>query len=158
MDIKKALFIKKNKYMEVDCRSKDTDLLDKIAKYLEQGFNIVQINSTDIADSAFLKLAKNLRQLTSIYEAVLIIKNRADITELACADGIMLDNDSVGITECKKLLNNALLFGSNSASNTDGFDFCITDRPTKKAKIPTFYKIKKEDNITIYRINYDNSK
>ena len=74
---------------------------------------------------------------------------------IAKADGIILDNNSYGIIESKKILNNEFLFGTNSAENSAGYDFCTTNNISYTLDIPTFYKTKEDKNLIFYEAKDD---
>ena len=150
MDLKKALFLNKTNYLEVNLGDNKTNWLDIIARYLDDDFKIVQINQGVFLDIEFLNLAKKIRQLVSIYSALLIIKSRADICYLSAADGIILDNSSIKIDDSKKIIKNETLIGLNCNNFESGYDFYTSENEFKTDK-PLFIKEKNIDNITIYK-------
>ena len=156
MDIKKALFINKTKYAKFYLNNND-NWLDIIADYLKKGYKVIELNIGSLDDNIFLDIAKKVRQLTSIYEALLIIANRADIAKLVKADGIIIDNASMGFNDVKKIVDSETLIGFNTVNCDFSFDFYLTDNDNDNAvSIPCYHKIEAKNGIITYNLGeYD---
>ena len=151
-DIKKAIFLNKTNILEVILnRNNHSFVLDKIAKHLDNGAKIIILTNQDISDFDFLEIAIKTRQLCSIFEALLVISNRADITKLANADGVLSDNSSIPKDKLSKILPDEALFGSREP--VEGFDFYVSDKNiSNKNKIIFSKKEEKDDSIFYKRL------
>lgn len=150
-DIKKAIFLNRDKYVEIVFKKDfNGDLLDFCANFLKKGFKIIQTTNIDIEDKLYLELLEKLRQLCSIYEALLIVKSRCDIAILASADGILLDDCDIAINYAKKLLNDNCLIGIKSDEEVSYADFVLLNTKID-TKIQSYIKIDKDKYYTIYK-------
>ena len=101
-----------------------------------------------------ISTAFKLRQLSSIYETILIIYDRIDVALISNADGILLDKDSFNYTQATKLIENDKYIGfilSEMSEDIDNYDFIVT-----KLKSNTISKIcysyeEKNNNFDIYK-------
>ena len=91
----------------------NSNVLDKIAANLKYNKNIIQLEQGNISSNNFLSLCKSLRQLTSIYDSLLIIKDRIDIACIIDADGIFLTKDTVDYNSALKIANKNKIIGSD---------------------------------------------
>ena len=83
-NIKYLRLNKINKILIVEYKSfyNDIEILDKTAQYLDSGFNLVEFYPERDNDCNNLEIAQKLRQLTSIYDSMFLIKNRLDIAQI----------------------------------------------------------------------------
>ena len=110
----KQLFIKNasNYLLTNDKDIDENDFIDKIAKYLNSGVKIIEYIPSK-SDRYSLKIAKKLRQLTSMFGALLLIKGRCDILKIAKADGIAFDEADFDIDDILKIVDNDCYFSLN---------------------------------------------
>jgi len=126
--------------------SNSDKILDFIASKLDSGANFIQLKqNTNTSD--FFKISHKIRQLTSIYNSILIIQDRIDIAKLIEADGVFLDKNSIDINHAKMILDNNMIFGSD---NSDEADYIISIKPHQN--IITYIK---NDNKAEYRAIYE---
>ena len=90
-------------------------ILDKTAQYLDSGVNLIEFFPDNIKDIENLEIAQKLRQLSSIYDSLFVIKNRLDIVQITDADGIIIDINSINIAYIKKYLKNNKFIGFDSS-------------------------------------------
>ena len=119
IDIKKALFLNKENYLAIQLTDLNVNYVDITAKYLNQGFQIIQLENINLSDLAFSKISKNVRELTSMYNSLFFVKNRFDIALISKADGILLSDNSISFSDCKKFVSNDILIGLNSQNVSD---------------------------------------
>ena len=76
-NIKYLRLSKVNKILIVEYKSfnNDVEILDKAAQFLDSGFNLVEFYPECDNDCNNLEIAQKLRQLTSIYDSMFLIKN-----------------------------------------------------------------------------------
>ena len=146
MDIKKYRFINKNSYGIVDLNvfSSDDQCLDVIGVALKTGVNFIELKTNNISPLKMVNFAKKVRELTSFFEAILLIESRTDIAQLVCADGIFLNGDDIPPSMVRELINEEnFLIGKNmSDRNIMSFDcdFAICKNSNIKEKeIPIFF-------------------
>jgi thiamine-phosphate pyrophosphorylase len=83
-------------------------------------------------DKQFLDTAKKTKQLCEVFNASLLIRNRADIAYLSSADGVNLEQEGLDIHSARELLGEDFIIGlytntreSVIQSVKDGADFII---------------------------------
>lgn len=168
MNINQLILSNKNGYYIINpSEYKDTDsFLDEAACSLEKGFQIIQLNTNDCCAKTLIERGKRLRELCSLYNSLLIVKERIDIAQILSADGIHLEQDSMDIQQAKEIAGENIIIGisvqnQNQAEKAekDGADYLITKESLKNIIIP-YYKMTSSDNLVCYRsnnkINYKN--
>ena len=105
MDIKNFRLKSKKNYKKVNFSlfNDENSFYDYVARLLENGTDIIEFEETNISSRQFLSIAKKLRELCSIYEALFFIYERCDIALLCEADGIVLSDESIGLKNAKKV-------------------------------------------------------
>ena len=112
--------------------SNSDELLNAIAEYLSAGAEIIELVGEDMPDKQFLDTAKKTKQLCEVFNASLLIRNRADIAYLSSADGVNLEQEGLDIHSARELLGEDFIIGlytntreSVIQSVKDGADFII---------------------------------
>ncbi|MBE7708797.1 MAG: hypothetical protein E7Z88_08855 [Cyanobacteria bacterium SIG27] len=106
MDIKVALLKNIKTAVMVDCTIFSQDIiLNSAANALKNGAKIIQFYSKNATDKQNLETALKLRQLCSIFNALLIINSRVDIAQIVQADGVCLFEDDISFVNAKKILD-----------------------------------------------------
>jgi thiamine-phosphate pyrophosphorylase len=106
------------------------------------GVRSLQLREKDLAPAELLALARRIKTIARRYGAKLFVNDRADIAELAGADGVHLPATGIPVAEVKKLFPR-LLAGVSTHSlesarkaEADGADFItfspIFDTPSKR--------------------------
>lgn len=146
MKINKLRLKDKNKYLIVEPSlfNNETLLLDFVASELENGTQIIQLNTNNSYTKNLINIGKRIRELCSIYNALFIVSDRIDITNITEADGIFLDENSYDIYTAREQLGNDIIIGTNFL--TDEADYIISDDVCNQNKIPCFVKIKSLEN------------
>ena len=119
-DIKKILLSKIQQCYCVVLNSNE-NILNEIAKNLENGTKMVQVEIGKIKTSEFVEISRKIHQLCSIYDALFIIKNRADLCHILQADGICLEDDEIQIHQAKDIIGNEKLI-SRHINDLQKFD------------------------------------
>ena len=101
--------------------NKNFEQLDNIAKVLESGVKMIQAEFGDISAREFIIKARKIHQLCSIYNALFIVKNRADIAKILDSDGICLEDNELEIHQAKEILDCDKFF-SRRIQNPQKFD------------------------------------
>ncbi len=120
----KNLILKNKNVLIIEDFEKNT--LDFVAKNISKKPYIVVYLPND-NDKTSLQNAINLRQICSLYDSLLFVKNRADIAKLAFADGILLDKSSIEKEKIKKILDEDLIFGY-IFHNVSEFDLSLVEK------------------------------
>lgn len=139
-DIKKLQLQKISKILiiEPDLFDSFDKIIDKCAKIIQKGSILVELNPSKNSDREFLKLAQKLRQLTSIFECLFLIKNRLDIAKFCESDGIVIDFNSAGSKNIIKHLNKDKFFGYSASCKAElndlnfNYDFIQADIETEQ--------------------------
>ena len=93
------------------------DFVPMVAAALRGGVTAVQLRCKDRSDRQFLALAKELRALTSKYDATFLVNDRLDIA-LACgADGLHLGVDDLPLVDAHRIAPNLVLGYSPETDN-----------------------------------------
>ena len=111
--INKLLLKDKNAYTicVLEDIEKEDAFLNKTAQKLKDGADVIEFFAKNITDRDFLSVAKKLRDLCGVFNALLVVRRRIDIAKLANADGVVLDGDSIGISEAFRLTESNILLG-----------------------------------------------
>ena len=128
--VNKLLINSKNTFFSVNLRdfSSEDSCLNYIAEKLNNGGDIIEIRTENIDTRNLINTGKKLRELTGVFEALLVIYDRIDIAQVINADGITLDKNSMSIAETNNLCENKKIIGCyTNVQQTDGADFLITE-------------------------------
>ncbi|MDT8420620.1 MAG: thiamine phosphate synthase [Desulfuromonadales bacterium] len=106
-------------------------LTETVEEALTAGVRMIQLREKDLSAAELWPLCQQLRQLTRLFKAKLIINDRIDLA-LACdADGVHLGTHSLPAAEARQLLGPDRLIGVSTHSadeirfaDTMGADFC----------------------------------
>lgn len=101
--------------------------LDTIASYLKKENVIIHLKNLCTKTNVFLDFAQKVRQLSSIYNSLLIIEDRADIANIVEADGIYINSDCINYNNAIKLMTNDKLICSDATYGTY-CDFVVSDK------------------------------
>ena len=116
--IKKRKLEDKKLYLVTDRSNFDTvdQFLDAIAMSLKGGVQIIQLREKNASARKFVELAKKIKELCSIYDAIFIINDRVDIAHIVGADGVHLGQDDINIEAARHLLGNDAIIGISTHS------------------------------------------
>lgn len=134
--LKKYLLRGKNTYLKVnpDSFKNENDILDYTARELNNGVDIIELDTKNICAGEIIKLSSKIKLLCAEYDAVFIIKNRADIAFAVCADGILLGQNELCIHTAEEILPPNTLIGVETSDITDNnADFVV--QKTDKTKL-----------------------
>lgn len=115
----------KKSYKQFKYNDKDTtdNFLNTIAKEISEGADIVELLNSNTHDNSFLEIAIKTKQLTEMFGATLLIRNRADIAYLSSADGVNLEREAIDLKSARTLLGENFLIGLYlKESDKDFFD------------------------------------
>lgn len=115
----------------------ETALLDSIAVILECDIRFIQLEQGEYKDGFFLELVKKISQLTSMYEATLVIRGNAAVSYFAEPDGVVLSEGDLSISNIRELLGKDRSIGyycgdEISVNNAikSGVDYIIFSTPS----------------------------
>ena len=130
----------KNLYLiiEYELFDDETQLLDTIAMELENNIQVIHLNCGHACTKNIIATGRKIRELCSIYNALLIINDRIDITIEIEADGIFLDENSFSVTSAKELLSDKYIIGTNYL--TSDIDFIIGENKINTSEIPCYVR------------------
>ncbi len=80
-------------------------LLDVVKAALEGGVGLIQLREKDLSGRELFSLAREMRKLTTVYGAKLLINDRVDIALAVGADGVHLGRHSVSVKDAKRAFN-----------------------------------------------------
>jgi thiamine-phosphate pyrophosphorylase len=97
-----------------------------------RGAVAVQLREKDLRGRELLALARELRQICTARDAMLLINDRIDIALASGADGIHLPVDSFSVRDAREILGKSKLIGCSThtlaeveAANRAGADFVV---------------------------------
>lgn len=96
--------------------SSDDEFLDKIAASLQGGVQIIQLREKTANAKKFIELAKKIKELCSLYNALFIVNDRVDIANIVQADGVHLGQEDIGIHSARHLLGKDAIIGISTHS------------------------------------------
>lgn len=85
--------------------------LEVCERALQGGADVLQLREKTLADRDLLQRARQMRELTRRFDALLIINDRPDIARLAGADGVHLGEDDLSIAEARQIAGPTVLIG-----------------------------------------------
>lgn len=85
--------------------------LEVCERALQGGADVLQLREKALADRDLLQRARQMRELTRRFDALLIINDRPDIARLAGADGVHLGEDDLSIAEARQIAGPTALIG-----------------------------------------------
>lgn len=94
----------------------DDKFLNAIASALKGGVKILQLREKNASALRIIELGKKIRILCSMYGALFIINDRADITKILEADGVHLEQDSVDVDSAREILGPNFIVGISAYS------------------------------------------
>lgn len=111
--IKKNRLLNKNLYLVTDSSkfSSEDEFLDKVASSLKGGVQILQLREKKATAKEFINLAKKVKELCSLYNAIFIINDRVDIAKIVGADGVHLGQDDIDIDSARDILGKDAIIG-----------------------------------------------
>lgn len=120
MNLKEALLKNKKSALWIDSADFSHELiLDTVAKYLNDGTKIIQFYFKNATDKQNIELGFKLRQLCSMFDALLIVNSRADIAQIIDADGLCLSDEDMSLDQAKKIFHNDIIFAKYIESLED---------------------------------------
>lgn len=147
-------------------------LLDVVKTALEGGVRMIQLREKDLGGKELFNLARELRELTTKYNAKLLINDRVDVALAICADGVHLGRQSMSVKDARQAfsetLQNVPIVGVSTHSlgealeaERDGADF-ITFGPLHFTRskavygepvgIDKFHEVVKAVNVPVFAI------
>ena len=120
--------VKNIKYYYIDKDESINQQTDKIAAVINSNCDMLILNGQNTTSDKFLNIAKQTRQLCSIFNVALIIDDRCDIAKIVDSDGIILSNCSYSIHDAKKIIDRDKLFGMYDNKNNksiEDIDFAL---------------------------------
>lgn len=91
-------------------------LIEAVEEALEGGVRFVQLREKDLGGRELLRLARTLREITSVFGARLVVNDRTDVAILSDADGVHLGQNSVSPQDARILLGEDKLIGVSTHS------------------------------------------
>ncbi len=88
------------------------DFMQTISLLLKGGASLVQLRAKHESDQRLYGLAKEARELTAAYDALLIIDDRLDIAMAVGADGVHLGQDDMPVVAARALAPDMLIGAS----------------------------------------------
>lgn len=123
----------------------EDEFLDAVASSLKGGVGIVQLREKTTCAKEFINLAKKVKELCSVYDALFIINDRVDIAHIVNADGVHLGQDDVDIHSARHILGAESIIGISTHAHEqamkaiqDGADYIgvgpVFETPTKPGR------------------------
>ena len=111
MKINEAILRNKNKALWLDSTFFSQEVvLNEAASALNNGIKIIHFYFKNATDKQNIELGFKLRQLCSMFDALLIVNSRADIAQIIQADGLCLFNNDMTLDQAKKIFHNEIIF------------------------------------------------
>ena len=155
MNINKLRLKDRKKYLTVSLKNANDNLLDFIASQLNFGVDIIEINGDNLNAKTVMEQVKIIRELCSIYNALLIIYDRADIALAVEADGVVINSNGIPVDKTRELIGHNMILGFY-AENGNNFelpchiDYVISNHQNNEYKnlndVPFFIADKGNEN------------
>ncbi len=157
MNINKLRLKDRKKYLIVSLKNANDDFLDFVAAQLNSGVDIIEVNGEDLNAKTVIEQVKIIRELCSIYNALLIIYDRIDIALAVEADGVVINSNGIPIEKARELIGHNMILGFYNESDRNfelscHVDYLISDNKYKKsADIPIFTVDEENENSLAVR-------
>ena len=151
INIHKILLEKKQTYKTYSLKTdKPFDsILDEIGGDIKNGLQIVGLHNIDFTQREFFNFANIVRELTGMFDVLLFVFEQIEISKLISADGIVLNKNTLNISEVKKLAEDRFAIGYFADKSNDilyakenYYDFVITDLKNENIDIIQFSEFK----------------
>lgn len=93
--------------------------LDAIASAIQGGVDIVQLKETTFPDYVMAEIAKKVRVICDEFGATFVVNSRCDIAQIAEADGVHLEGDSVNISDARTIMGEHSVIGITAYTTED---------------------------------------
>lgn len=93
--------------------------LDAIASAIQGGVDIVQLKETTFPDYVMAEIAKKIRVVCDEFGATFVVNSRCDIAQIAEADGVHLEGDSVNISDARTIMGEHSVIGITAYTTED---------------------------------------
>lgn len=93
--------------------------LDAIASAIQGGVDIVQLKETTFPDYVMAEIAKKIRIVCDEFGATFVVNSRCDIAQIAEADGVHLEGDSVNISDARTIMGEHSVIGITAYTTED---------------------------------------
>ncbi|MBR3889047.1 thiamine phosphate synthase [bacterium] len=121
----------------VDDYETESELLDAVAIELEKDVRFFQLNQGLCADNEFLEVSQKVQQLTSMYDATLVVKGSLALSYFLKPDGVLLDNRDIDFEKVRELLGETIIIGYECVDEDDvkkaikrGADYLVIPTPS----------------------------
>lgn len=169
MDIKKFLLENRKLYLVTnsDGFNSDDEFLDRVGLALSAGVDIVQLREKNRSAKEVIELGHKIRELASMFNALFIVNDRADIAKIVEADGVHLGQDDIPYHEAREFLGEKYIIGISThcpddakRALEDGADYIgvgpVFKTPTKAGRTPVGLEyvswVKENINLPFYAI------
>lgn len=88
--------------------------LNAVEQALKGGVNVVQLREKGKSESEIIRVAKELKELTSYYNVPLIINDSPSIAKLSGADGVHLGMTDGEVSEAREFLGGKAIIGGSA--------------------------------------------
>lgn len=88
--------------------------LETATAVLQAGADLIQLREKSLGDAELLRRARRLRELTSSFDALLVINDRPDIARLANADAVHLGQNDLPVDEARRIAGPTILIGGSA--------------------------------------------
>ncbi len=86
---------------------------------LEGGCRLIQLRDKEMTTAEMVKVAEQMRRLTSEYGAAFIVNDRVDVALAAGADGVHLGPDDMPVQTARRLMGPGAVIGASVANVTE---------------------------------------
>lgn len=93
-------------------------LCDVVEELLKAGVTLVQLREKCMEDEAFIREARELKEVCDRYQIPLIINDRPDIAKIVGASGVHVGLSDMGIEKARAMLGDGFIIGG-SAHNVE---------------------------------------
>jgi thiamine-phosphate diphosphorylase len=104
-------------YFVTDDRMSDAhQVREVVGAALRSGVRVIQLRDKRLPKAELIALAKQLREDTDAFDALLIINDYVDVAQLSNADGVHLGPDDISPARARELLGENALIGISAGS------------------------------------------
>ncbi len=103
-------------YVLIDGRESETAFVKLAQELIAAGVHVLQLRDKRLDDRTLLARARRLRELTRDVSTLFIMNDRADLAQLAEADGVHVGQEELSVAEARRIVGPDCLVGLSTHS------------------------------------------
>ncbi|RBP46738.1 thiamine phosphate synthase [Garciella nitratireducens] len=86
-------------------------LKEQVEQTIQAGATFVQLREKNISNEEFVKLAKEIKEVTDVYKIPFVINDNIRVAQIVDADGVHIGQEDMNVKEVRKILGEDKIIG-----------------------------------------------